>query len=280
MTCSLVCEPGTLALYRQAGTWVSISVRDADGLPMDPVRIEVDLTSLSGTSAWTAPEVFGSSSRLTRTGIGDYHFALNADEVNGIGDRIAVWRIDPGAGLEPVISAPTVRVIGLRFYTLVQRLREFIDKAQKAACGDCLLGYSPWLLSQFLIQGLSYFNVSAPSSVRFGSVDSFPLDSDGLLVEIAMAEGLTAQSIFAIDTTLPFNAQGSSFSIDRHPQIEGIVNRIRTGLPDRIKSMKMRFLGMPTIHMETTSAWRAYMFAPMASGLFVPVLRGDGTNLV
>lgn len=259
-----------LVMVKSVGR-LDIQVLDDTTTPetaVDPTELVLTLSSRDGTEV-RVDTYNALGSRIVRTGVGRFYYPLGDtsngrknDETDVSRDWLAYWRATvAGENVTEVVAA---RVTTPRFMWALIALKSYIDKAIKPIESDTVLGYTDGQLALFLELGLGQINAAQPYPV-WDSVDAFPDIHMTTLVESAVVCGLTAQSIFAIDTDIPsFVDQGNSFPLDHHPRLEATLQRIATRLDAYVPSMKRMYVSSGHLHVQMGPHFRIAMLVNMA----------------
>ena len=263
---------GTGTLFRTElveGDTVTIAAED---LVVDSITSD---TTFTVTTAHVAGASDATATKATRiilvsAGTGHYYFPwgdlsapVNTDgqaETDQARDTVFLWQavIDGG---EQISTAQTVRCITPKVFTMLHPFRLLIDKAAKSVSSDpdnpCYLGYTDAQLVEWLLQGLHNINVYEPYPT-WSTLDSYPVQLFGhLLYESALIAGVMSQQLFAIDTDIPnYSDQGNTFVIQHGPQLAAFLNQITQRLDKLIPQMKLKYVNLGGIHLETGPNYR------------------------
>lgn len=266
-------KPVDLALVNSSNERLRLRIYDTAGDPADATSLTFSLRSLDDNVLYEE-DFIAAPSRIVRTAVGEYYFPLGTaalvDGVNPetgcLGELIAVWTADIGGAGDTVVQK--IWIVSTYAVALIADLRLQIDKSVKAVSDDpdapCFLGYTDAMLMQFLLNGLSIWNLYEPYPT-FISLEQFPSIYRQGLIESALYVGLASQELFAVDTDVPnYSAQGAAFVIQHQPQLGAIITRIAQRLDKLIPIAKLKLVRSGTAHVQSGANYRLTQMIQMA----------------
>lgn len=271
-----VLQPNVIVLQNTADR-ILVSIEDDNGVAVDPFELRVSMLDLGGTEKISAlwPSV---STRLVRTGVGQFYIEIGNQTPNSETDAPYKWVFDWRAQLTStsgyIHSLQNVSIISVRTASFLPDLRLLIDKSRKrtttpAGGKPCYLGYSDSMLVSFLEGGLQNINAYQPSLTL--SLDNFPMEFRQVLIDSSLITGVISQQLYAIDTDIPnYNDQGTSFVITHQPQLAAFLNQITQRLDKIIPMMKLQLINPGTLHVQMGPSYRlqTLMSAAPSGALF------------
>jgi hypothetical protein len=254
---------------------IDIIVADAEGNPVDATGLIFELRRVDDTVIYTE-NFITAPARVIHPAVGKYYFPMgDIALVNGVnpetgyyGEFLAVWQVIGPAGSEQVTIVQKAWVVSTYSMALISDLRLQIDKSAKLVHDDpanpCYVGYTDSMLMQFLLNGLTVWNMYEPYPT-FNSLDQFPQIYRQGLIDAALLVGVAAQELFAIDTDIPnYSAQGAAFVIQHQPQLASYLNRLAQRLDKLIPVAKLKMVRSGSVHVQVGANFRLTSLVQMA----------------
>lgn len=272
-------------ILRSTTERIDILVVDADCEPIDATELSLRVLDMSNTIL-LQDDFFlgygdppGPPSQIVKPLLttGSYYFPFGdtsfdtANTTDTLGDFLFHWQVVATAGSEEISIVQVAKIVSAQTLALLPYLRNQIDKAGKLVDDDpenpCLVGYSDSQLIQWLEGGLTAINAAQPFG-GWTSLDQFPMAYRQILIESALMVGLTAQSIFAIDTDIDqYNDQGNSFSIQHHPKLMAMLQFLAAKLDKTVTAFKLNFVRSGHVYVQMGPNFRlAQLVAAAPSG--------------
>jgi len=256
---------------------VDITIQDEESNPVDIVeeilitgdpKGELDLQITDQNNNLVLNDVYfpdpTGSSRVSKQGNGKYGltYGLEDGETDKTGVFLFNWhaRIDDTS--EDFYRTQILEVVSPRTLSLLPTFRLMIDKVVKKNLPEkyCFLGYTDGMLVMFLKLGLHMINEYEPYPM-WRSLEEFPLEYNSqILIKAALYQGLTSQTLFAIDTDVPsYSDQGHSFVLQHANPLAAFVGRLSTELDKIIPIFKKKFVNSGTLGVEAQLNAAYYM---------------------
>jgi hypothetical protein len=137
-----------------------------------------------------------------------------------------------------------VYVVNYSILILMQRLREFIDKA-KFNHPNPSLRYNDVDLISYLLQGVQIFNATKPYFTNF-YLSHFPRQFEWFLINCAAYVALSAQYLAETESSFELSGQSVSLTVDRSAGIESALSRIISILETQLPTAK-RLAGLSAV---------------------------------
>lgn len=257
---------------------IDIQVVDAAGTPVDATGLYFELRTLGGTVLYSENWITAPS-RIVRTSTGKYYFPMGATtvpasgvnpETGRLGDFLCFWQIIGPVDTEQQSIIQVARVASAYAFSLLPTFRLQIDKAAKRVNEDpenpCYLGYTDSMLIDWLLGGLSTWNLYEPYPT-FLTLEGFPIEYRQGLIEAALLVGVQSQELFAVDTDIPnYSAQGSAFVIQHQPALANYVTRMAQRLDKIIPIAKLKLVRSGSLHTEMSPNYRLQTIVNMSPG--------------
>lgn len=269
---------------------IDILVVDTNGLAVDATALSLYVTDLGGTVQLDTEflPVLSSPQRIIKpAGTTGQYYVLWGDPAAAVNvpdqtetalcrDLLFRWSVQVGAGNETIYVIQNVRIISAYVMSLLSPFRLLIDKTAKEVSDNpqdpCYLGYTDWMLIDFLLGGLSYINAYQPYPV-WCSLEEFPGIHRQVLFESALRVGLLSQELFAIDTDVEsWNDQGNSFVINHAAKIANIGARLDARLDRIVPDMKRQYVDIGTVRTQVNGSYR--LMATIAGAVPGTTFRG------
>lgn len=226
----------------------------------------------TGTVLWsdsiTAPTNPPTTPRITNPSTGIYQFRLGDPTgfpltPGGLPNQetvqrrtiLATWYGVGTVGSEPFTKRQVIEVVGPTALMYVELFRQFLDKNVKRVDlegpAPIRLGYTDFQLITYLFAGLSAINAYPPYPT-VSALDDWPTDFQWMLYKAGLVTGLTAQSLYAVDTDIPnWSDQGNAFVIEHFPKLAQLLNAWSQELAAEVPKMKFQhFVGGPSGKVE------------------------------
>ena len=259
MTTLIAIEPNIIVLKGTTAR-ISVTIQDANGTPVDPLELKLDVLDLGGTVAltdtWPAP-----ATRLVHPGTGQFYLDFGNQLPNTETDSqttwVFDWRTTLAFGGQQTHAIQNVKIITVREAHFLPDLRLLIDKSRKTVTPNqkCYLGYTDSMLIAFLEGGLQNINAYQPS-LTF-TIEDYPLEYRQVLIDAALITGVMSQQLYSIDTDIPnYSDQGTSFVITHQQQLAGFLNQITARLDRLIPMMKLQLIQPGSLHIQMGPSFR------------------------
>lgn len=269
---------------------VDILVVDTNGLAVDATTLALYVTDIGGTVLLDTeflPTLSSPQRIIQPPGTVGQYYVLWGDPAAAVNipdqtetsmtqDLLFRWTVQVGAGNETMYIIQNVRVISAYVMSMLGSFRLLIDKTAKEVSDNpqdpCYLGYTDWMLVDFLIGGLTYLNAYQPYPV-WCSLEEFPRIHLQVLFESALRVGLLSQELFAVDTDVEsWNDQGNSFVINHAAKIANISARLDARLDRIVPDMKRQYVDIGTVRTQVNGSYR--LMATVAGAVPGTTFRG------
>lgn len=269
---------------------VDILVVDTNGLAVNATALSLYVTDLGGTVLLDTEflPTLSSPQRIYQPPgtVGQYYVlwgdpsaAANMPDQTETAitqDLLFRWTVQVGAGNETIYQIQNVRIVSAYVMSMLGSFRLLIDKTAKEVSDNpqdpCYLGYTDWMLIDFLLGGLTYINAYQPYPV-WCSLEEFPRIHLQVLFESALRVGLLSQELFAVDTDVEsWNDQGNSFVINHATKIANIGARLDARLDRIVPDMKRQYVDIGTVRTQVNGSYR--LMATIAGAVPGTTFRG------
>lgn len=269
---------------------VDILVVDTNGLAVNATALSLYVTDLGGTVLLDTEflPTLSSPQRIYQPPgtVGQYYVlwgdpsaAVNTPDQTETAitqDLLFRWTVQVGAGNETIYQIQNVRIVSAYVMSMLGSFRLLIDKTAKEVSDNpqdpCYLGYTDWMLIDFLLGGLTYINAYQPYPV-WCSLEEFPRIHLQVLFESALRVGLLSQELFAVDTDVEsWNDQGNSFVINHAAKIANIGARLDARLDRIVPDMKRQYVDIGTVRTQVNGSYR--LMATIAGAVPGTTFRG------
>lgn len=180
-----------------------------------------------------------------------------ANSTAALTEFLFIWTYQFAMGDEPLRDLQLVEMVSPSELAFLPKLKLRIDKSQKlvdeTADDPCWLGYTDWMLIQYLEAGLTRINGLGAYPV-WRTVDEFPGIHEALLLDAAMFEALLSQELFAIDEDINYSDSGNSFIIDHYSKISAELNSLWGRLQASVPMMKKQYLRNGSARIEFSAS--------------------------
>jgi hypothetical protein len=254
---------------------INILVTDDAGVPITPTSLKLKIMDMGENvliqddivAGMTIPTV--GPTKIVTTGVGQYYWPFGdttiaaANTSANSGNFLFQWQAIGPLGSEQASQLQLTKVASARVVSQIPVLRMQLDKLGKSVGTDvndlnpCTLGYTDEQLLTWLEQGLTAINAAQPYPV-WCRVDDFPFEIYGqILIDSSLLVGLTAQSLYAIDTDIDsYNDQGNSFNVTHFPKLMSSLQFLANKLDKSVPAMKRHFVNNGSVHVQMGPGFR------------------------
>lgn len=250
---------------------IEIRVRDNTGALIDPDGLTLKIFDQSENLIVQDDFVNGYGdpptppTHISNPTVGVYFFPFgdtsfdSANKTDTAGEYLFQWSVEIATGDEIINTVQVAKVISVLTMRRMQHLRLIIDKAMKDIDENeddpMYLGYTDWMLAQYIEDGLQLINSAQPYPV-WPFVDLFPEIHGRLLLDGAVIAALTSQEIFAIDTDINYSDNSNVFTIDHQPKLSSVLNATWARFTQLVPQMKRQYVSSGALHVQAGPNFR------------------------